>query len=332
MTAESSWYYAEGDKPVGPLSLTELLSAFARVSDAAKILVWRNGFSTWQRAESVAEIARHVLKPPPIPSTDTPRPALRTTPSPQATNGETEKWWCRQFGIQYGPMSLSEFKDKLRGVDTREVFLRNSFEDWKRLEDVPEFRAEGQKPPDSITVGEVRSPLATKKKELVGIGGWLIVVALGQALGPPRFVVTSLTYFSSLQADLWETFPVAAYGEAILYASVLVIMCWSTYLFFTKSSLFPRFFIFQYAAAILLYPLDIIWSATTLSAYTGKAVEDILDTMIDPKGLGQWIALLIAAAIWIPYILRSKRVANTFAPRSAASSVPQSQFALTNIK
>jgi hypothetical protein len=321
MTANSSWYYAEGDKPVGPLSLTELLSVFSRVSDATKILVWHNGFSTWQKAESVPEVARHILKPPPIPSTDTRRPALQTTPSP-ATNGETDKWWCRQFGIQYGPMSLSELKDKLRGVDTREVsILRNSFEDWKRVEDVPEFRAEAQKPPESITVGEVRSPVATKKKELVGIGGWLILVAFGLVVGPLKFLVSMLTYFSGLQADYWEKYPIGMYGEGILYASVLVIMCWTTYLFFTKSSSFPRFFIFQYAALILLYPLDIIFSAAVLSAYTGKAVEDFVDKMVDPKDMGQWIVLMIAAAIWIPYILRSKRVANTFGKHSAAATV-----------
>jgi hypothetical protein len=69
----------------------------------------------------------------------------------------SDMWWCVQSGRQDGPMSLDELKDKLRDVDTREVFVwRGGFEDWKRVEDVaeltpprplepPPFRAEAQK-------------------------------------------------------------------------------------------------------------------------------------------------------------------------------------------
>jgi hypothetical protein len=38
------WYYAEGDKPVGPLSLLELAGVLSRASNAAETPVWRNGF------------------------------------------------------------------------------------------------------------------------------------------------------------------------------------------------------------------------------------------------------------------------------------------------
>ena len=32
------WYYAEGDKPVGPLSLTDMIAFLSRVSNAKKFL------------------------------------------------------------------------------------------------------------------------------------------------------------------------------------------------------------------------------------------------------------------------------------------------------
>src|SRR6516165_4340543 len=69
----------------------------------------------------------------------------------------SDMWWCVQSGRQDGPMSLDELKDKLRDVDTREVFVWwGGLEDWKRVEDVaelmpprplepPPFRAEAQK-------------------------------------------------------------------------------------------------------------------------------------------------------------------------------------------
>jgi hypothetical protein len=59
-----------------------------------------------------------------------------------------EMWWCVQSGRQDGPMSLDALKDKLRDVDTREVFVwRDGFEDWKRVEDVPEVMPPRPKPP-----------------------------------------------------------------------------------------------------------------------------------------------------------------------------------------
>jgi hypothetical protein len=48
------WYYAEGEKSVGPLSLADLTAILSRVSNAKDVLVWRDGFEQWQRAATVA--------------------------------------------------------------------------------------------------------------------------------------------------------------------------------------------------------------------------------------------------------------------------------------
>ena len=50
------WYYADGDKAV-PMSLTDIRAVWTRVSNAGRLLVWRNGFTTWVQAESVPELA-----------------------------------------------------------------------------------------------------------------------------------------------------------------------------------------------------------------------------------------------------------------------------------
>ena len=60
------WYYAEGDKPVGPLSHTDMIALLARVSNVRNILVWRDGFSSWVKVEDVPELAPYVTKPPPL--------------------------------------------------------------------------------------------------------------------------------------------------------------------------------------------------------------------------------------------------------------------------
>jgi hypothetical protein len=69
-----AWYYAEGDKAVGPVSLADLEKRLFLVSNAKEVLVWRDGFANWQRADSVSDLALlPAPKPPPIP-----RAALRT--------------------------------------------------------------------------------------------------------------------------------------------------------------------------------------------------------------------------------------------------------------
>jgi YidC/Oxa1 family membrane protein insertase len=64
------WYYALQGKSVGPLSLADLTAILSNVSTAKDVLVWRDGFEQWQRADTVPELANFVTKlpqPPPLP-------------------------------------------------------------------------------------------------------------------------------------------------------------------------------------------------------------------------------------------------------------------------
>jgi hypothetical protein len=62
-----AWYYADKDRPVGPLTLPYLKAILSKVSHGRDILVWREGYSEWQRAGSVSEIAAVFVGPPAIP-------------------------------------------------------------------------------------------------------------------------------------------------------------------------------------------------------------------------------------------------------------------------
>jgi hypothetical protein len=195
---DHNWYYAEGDKSVGPLTLADMTAILSRVPNARNVLVWQDGFSSWLKVQDVPELAQHVIKPPPIPVSAKPPPI---------------------------PVS------------------------------VPRLRQSASPAPTSPTVtGEVRTkyePSETNKKDLVGIGGWLILVAIGQVLGPLKFTAFLFNYYTSLDDNFWTKFPIACYGEAFLNVSVLAIACYTSYLFFTKSKLFPTFFVYEYAAFIL---------------------------------------------------------------------------------
>src|ERR1700685_2645819 len=109
---DNNWYYAEGGKSVGPLSLADMTATLSRVSNGSSVLVWRDGLPNWVTAGSVPELATRIIKPPPLPV------------SPRISS-------------------------------------------QKALLD----------PAPPVIVGEVRTPEANKS-DLVGIGGWLIIVAI----------------------------------------------------------------------------------------------------------------------------------------------------------
>jgi hypothetical protein len=57
------WYYGDGEKSVGPLSLADLTKTLSRVANAKDVLVWRDGFEQWQKADTVPELVAFLFKP-----------------------------------------------------------------------------------------------------------------------------------------------------------------------------------------------------------------------------------------------------------------------------
>lgn len=252
------WYYADGNNTIGPVSREDILKVLSRTSNAKNILVWRDGFSEWQKAGSVPDFAVHIVLPPPLPPSHiaAQQKAASTSSSPALA---------------------------------------------------------GEKRP-------LTDP-ADKTKQLVGIGGWLILVAIGQILGPLIFLSHQFNYYSKLDSSLWTKYPVAFYGEAILFASFLLFCIYTAFLFFSKSHLAPIYLVYAYIAGILLSPIDAVFSAISLSAYTGQAVGVFLERIVTAEWIGQWIGTSLIAAIWIAYIKRSKRVANTFVEQRVGHNI-----------
>lgn len=61
-----AWYYVSEQGTVGPLTLESLQGALEKMPDRATVLVWRQGFTDWQTAATVAELhATPELPPPP---------------------------------------------------------------------------------------------------------------------------------------------------------------------------------------------------------------------------------------------------------------------------
>ena len=58
------WYYDDGSQSNGPVSLQELVRTLSRSQDPNATLIWKPGFSDWQAAGSIPDVAAWFVKPP----------------------------------------------------------------------------------------------------------------------------------------------------------------------------------------------------------------------------------------------------------------------------
>ena len=134
-----------------------------------------------------------------------------------------------------------------------------------------------------------------------GLGGWMILPVIGTCLAPwlPLWqAIQSISLVSNpnLAADLRNFILMEVIGNVLISLIWLVAII----LLFAKKRSYPRVFIAGQAAFLVLIASDL------LVAHFG------FDLAPDPSDIKSLARAVIGSAIWIPYMLVSKRVANTF--------------------
>jgi hypothetical protein len=155
----------------------------------------------------------------------------------------------------------------------------------------------------------------TEEKSLVGIRGWLILIAIGIVVSPLRILVLVIPLYADIfKNGAWELLTTPGnelyhplwspiiMGEIAINAIFIVGWIVIAFFFFLKKRVFPKLYI-----GMLLFTLSFI----VLDAYAIKAVLPD-DPVFDPDTLKELIRTLGASLIWIPYMLISKRVRATF--------------------
>lgn len=149
---------------------------------------------------------------------------------------------------------------------------------------------------------------------LNGIGGWLILLAIGQVLRPFTFIKTGIDVFSTtMNTNSWRvlTDPVESSYHAWWAPSLLFE------LFFNMGML-----LFAVLLIGLFFTKRVAWRRAFVVFFIVDAVGLLLDTLLVNQipsaaesavvSLGYIIPVVAAAAVWIPYVLVSKRVKATF--------------------
>lgn len=158
----------------------------------------------------------------------------------------------------------------------------------------------------------------TDDSKLKGLGGWLILVGIGVVMNPIRLLVTLVPIYKPIFEDgTWEAlttegsevyrpyFGSLLIGEIAFNAIILAASIYLIYLFFSKHYLFPKLFIGVAAASLIFIPLD-AWMVSKV--FPGEP-------MFDPETAAEFVRALIVGAIWVPYMLVSERVRETFVDR-----------------
>lgn len=147
-----------------------------------------------------------------------------------------------------------------------------------------------------------------------GLGGWLILVGINLIFSPFRIMGIEFELFELFSNGTWNELADSSsefYNpglaaiiplEFVINMAFIFSFFFLIYLFFTQSSIFPRWFIGVFVANFAMIVLDL------------TAVYFVVPDapIIDPETSGELMRSLGACAIWIPYMLKSKRVANTF--------------------
>jgi hypothetical protein len=160
-----------------------------------------------------------------------------------------------------------------------------------------------------------KSDTQTTTNELEGIKGWLILVGIGIVIAPLRLTVSISEAFKPLfENGTWEKlttvgsdsylpfFQALIVAEGIFNACLMLGSIYLIYLFITKSKNFPKLFIAIGVVSVIGLIVDsylvtlVIASAELFDAETAKELAKTI----------------VGYGVWIPYMLKSERVKNTF--------------------
>ena len=151
-------------------------------------------------------------------------------------------------------------------------------------------------------------------KDKEGLGGWLILVGIGLVFGSIGLLAHLNVYKEIFSDGTWEAltlqssdaytplFGILMSLELIGNCVFLIAYICLTFFFFKKKRNFPKFYIIIILANLAFVLVDILFTKVVFPA------EQMFDSETSRDVIGQ----IVSCAIWIPYMLKSVRVRNTF--------------------
>ena len=219
---------------------------------------------------------------------------------------QTEAWFYRKDSQRIGPVSLDQLCDLFRNkaLDLQTEVFNKAFGEWTPASSIPGLRAlcpaTAQEPlwQGPTQALDYETPI---QSDVAGIGGWLILPAIGMILGPliQALATVGLWLLSGLPAA--QRIAGSLKILAFISGAFLLYRLYTAVLFFSKKRSAPAAVIGVYIGGILF---DVAGGAMFQS---GNAKSSASST--------PWVSpwpWTIGTAVWILYFLRSERVRATF--------------------
>jgi len=159
-------------------------------------------------------------------------------------------------------------------------------------------------------VAEVPARTEGAREGLSGIGGWLILVAIGITVRPftilvsiiktlPSYSTTTWAALTTPGADRYNAFWAPTLLLELLFNIVMLIFaCLLAWLFYRRKRQFPVVFVWVMGISIFVNLCDkVLASALPLTT---------------PTNWARFVGSAVVALLWIAYMRRSQRVRNTF--------------------
>jgi hypothetical protein len=224
----------------------------------------------------------------------------------------SDAWYYAEDGAAKGPMPFGDLVNVLSAMhDPADVLVwRGGFQSWTRAADVAELATRLVAfPPGSASATGMQPPASEPKP--LRIGGWLILLAICQALAPIQVILgaASILLPQYLHWKIVGGVPTGLIGFALLFAAFLILVTKSAVLFFRKSRRFPRFFVFQ-----ALMTLFCLAGGPLLIAVAGRdlSFDEALARTFKASDIAWIVVAVVIFTGWIAYLYISKRAAQTF--------------------
>ena len=133
-----------------------------------------------------------------------------------------------------------------------------------------------------------------------GIGGWLIIPAIGLILGPIKAVVLLFMGINMIQSVAPELLSdVRLWASGVIDVAIISAAIGIAVLFFQERRIAVRAIIGLMAASIFANLVQVFLNAAMFEKVDVDTIKPVVHACV-------------FAAIWIPYFIKSKRVKNTF--------------------
>jgi hypothetical protein len=145
-----------------------------------------------------------------------------------------------------------------------------------------------------------------------GFGGWLALVTIGVFVSPPVTIVKMLKINSGFENFDFQAFWFMLDGDIGIHLTVIFMQICTAVFMVLRSKRFVSVYIVTSICMILLLPTEIIWLSSMLYWKEGMRLQESLPAYASPEIIGRWIFSSVGIGVWMLYVIRSRRVANTF--------------------